>query len=320
MSKQKYGVLFLLLLLLTASTTAWAKTTTIEKKEPTYYITVNVAQNTVTIYEDVAETAIKAFACSVGEETPLGSFRTSSQYQWRPLFGDVYGQYATRITGHILFHSVPYLEMEKDTLEYEEYNKLGETASAGCIRLTTADAKWIYDNCPAGTRVDIYESQNAEPITPAKPVRIGTNDVRKGWDPTDPDEDNPWQREKVSVAFQAGSVPQEIDLYVKDDSYYIAGQDAKTVFALMGKMVLLPQTLSDENQAQAAVRYLAKLQNISCFADEDRVYYSLRELADMAGITLRIQPEDNTIVLHRQKQDKVEQLVLSVKDAEVEVA
>jgi lipoprotein-anchoring transpeptidase ErfK/SrfK len=68
------------------------------------------------------------------------------------LCGNVYGQYACRITGSILFHSVPYEKQDKSTLEWWEYDKLGETASLGCIRLTVEDAKWIYDNCAKGTR------------------------------------------------------------------------------------------------------------------------------------------------------------------------
>ncbi|MFR5209625.1 MAG: L,D-transpeptidase family protein [Clostridia bacterium] len=28
------------------------------------------------------------------------------------------------------------------------FNKLGEQASQGCVRLAVSDAKWVYDNCP----------------------------------------------------------------------------------------------------------------------------------------------------------------------------
>ena len=135
-----------------------------------YYITVNLTDNIVTVYEQNASGAFtvpkKAFVCSGGWGTPEGTFRTTDKYTWRILFGNVYGQYATRINGHILFHSVPYFKKDKGTLEYEEYNKLGETASAGCIRLTAADAKWIYDNCPVGTTVRMYRGEVKEPLQP----------------------------------------------------------------------------------------------------------------------------------------------------------
>ena len=76
-----------------------------------YYIRVNKQQNCVTIYKKGSDgkftIPVKAMVCSTGADTPLGTFRTSDQYTWRALIHNVYGQYATRITGSILFHSVP---------------------------------------------------------------------------------------------------------------------------------------------------------------------------------------------------------------------
>ena len=163
-----------------------------------YLLHVNRQQNIVTVYAKDANgdytVPYKAMLCSVGTDgkTPTGTYNTTDQYTWRLLTGNVYGQYATRITGHILFHSVPYFTQDKSDLEYEEYNTLGQAASLGCIRLTVEDAKWIYDNCPKGTTVVIYDSAEAEPLTPPTPAKIDVNDSRRGWDPTDPDANNPW--------------------------------------------------------------------------------------------------------------------------------
>lgn len=164
-----------------------------------YLIKVNKTQNIVIIYkqDDSGEytVPVKAMVCSVGKEgnTPSGTFKTSDKYTWRLLEGNVYGQYATRITGHFLFHSVPYFEKSKDTLEYDEYNKLGSAASAGCIRLSVEDLKWIYDNCPTKTTVIMYESDKKEPLEKPSPIKIDTSDtVKRNWDPTDPDKNNPW--------------------------------------------------------------------------------------------------------------------------------
>ena len=63
-----------------------------------------------------------------------------------------------------MFHSVPYEKKDKSTLEWWEYDKLGETASLGCIRLTVKDAKWIYDNCMKGTKVEFYSDENPGPL------------------------------------------------------------------------------------------------------------------------------------------------------------
>lgn len=172
-----------------------------EKPSPVvmpYCLKVNLSQNTVTVYSSDESgdynVPVKAMVCSsgAGGNTPTGTFKTSDKYVWRLLSGNVYGQYCTRITGSYLFHSVPYFTKDKGDLEYEEYNKLGQPASLGCIRLSVADAKWIYDNCPKGTSVTIYYSDEPEPITPQSPVIIDVTDPRRGWDPTDPDPANPW--------------------------------------------------------------------------------------------------------------------------------
>lgn len=169
-----------------------------------YYIKVNRLKNVVTIYglEDGYYTKpVRAMVCSVGKNngTPAGTYRTSDKYEWRFLVGDVYGQYAYRISGHIMFHSVPYYSMNKGDLESAEYNKLGEAASLGCVRLAVKDAKWIYDNCPTGTLVTIYDSEYAGPL--GKPVaeNLDLDDERACWDPTDPDEENPWQEDEMRI-------------------------------------------------------------------------------------------------------------------------
>ena len=165
-----------------------------------YQIKVNRAQNMLIIYktDDKGKytVPVKAMVCSVGRaghETPTGTYKLSDKYTWGCLSGNVWGQYVTRITGPYLFHSVPYFTKDKSNLEYEEYNKLGEAASKGCVRLSVADAKWIFENCDKGTTVTIYDSSEAEPLEKPTPVKIDTNDERKGWDPTDPDKKNPWR-------------------------------------------------------------------------------------------------------------------------------
>ena len=108
--------------------------------------------------------------------------------------GPSYGQYATRIYDAYLFHSVPYYSQHKDDVEYDEFNKLGTIASLGCIRLAVVDVKWIYDNCPIGTPVVIYDDEN-DPGPMGKPGTIYTDpsdESKRGWDPTDPDPANPW--------------------------------------------------------------------------------------------------------------------------------
>ncbi len=162
-----------------------------------YRIRVNRLLNCVTVYgldsSHEYTVPVRAMVCSTGTATPTGVFHTFNRSTWRALFGGVYGQYATDIVGNILFHSVPYYSMNKNDVEYLEYNKLGTKASMGCIRLPVADALWIFNNCPIGTEVEIYDDADSPgPLGKPEPICIDENSENRGWDPTDPDPNNPW--------------------------------------------------------------------------------------------------------------------------------
>lgn len=171
-----------------------------DKTEFPYYIKINRRQNCITVYtsDENGEYTVpyKAMICSTGlyNATPRGTFHLSTKYLWRELYGKVYGQYATMITGGVLFHSVPYYKKSKSALCTEKYNKLGQQASMGCVRLTVEDAKWIADNCPSGTTVEIYDDDDPGPLGKPEAAHIDTDSPNKGWDPTDPDVENPWHQ------------------------------------------------------------------------------------------------------------------------------
>lgn len=162
-----------------------------------YLVACNRTMNTVTVYtldEGGRYTKpILSFVCSTGGNTPEGYYKTLERYRWHYLYDNCWGQYATRIVGHILFHSVPYNTENPADLEYEEYNLLGTPASLGCIRMKVEDVKWVYDNCPQGFPCVIYDdSVTAGPLGTPDFVKIDPADERRGWDPSDPDPNNPW--------------------------------------------------------------------------------------------------------------------------------
>ncbi|MDE7428198.1 MAG: L,D-transpeptidase, partial [Lachnospiraceae bacterium] len=174
------------------------ESTTVDTR-PDYVVYVNTALNCVTIKqqnEDGSLTPIKAMVCSCGREgaeTPEGTFRTSDYYVWRKMVDNTFGRYAVRFNRKILFHSVPYIEESPDTLEWEEYNKLGESASLGCVRLAAEDAKWIYDNCKPGTKVVVYsDTEEAGELGKPTALKIEADSPYRTWDPTDDSADNPW--------------------------------------------------------------------------------------------------------------------------------
>ena len=163
-----------------------------------YFIRINRALNTVTVYALDGRGGYEpytAFICSTGPATPLGTYSTFNKSRWRLLFGPCYGQYVTDIVGDILFHSVPYYTMNQGDLEYNEYNKLGTAASMGCIRLCVRDALWIYNNCPVGTVVELYDDWDSYgPLGRPESIYIDPESPNRGWDPTDPAAENPWNQ------------------------------------------------------------------------------------------------------------------------------
>ncbi len=186
-------------------------TVTAEPVDYPYVIKVNRAANCTTVYGKDANgnysVPVRAITVSCGKvitDTPLGEFNTIISYDWRLMFDDTYGHYAYRIVGSTLFHSVPYYTASNNDLEWEEYNKLGSPASLGCIRMTVADAKWLVDNCPIGTKVIIYDNAaNPGPLGKPETIKIPANSPHKGWDPTDPHPDNPWHNFSAKITAPA---------------------------------------------------------------------------------------------------------------------
>ena len=142
--------------LLQAITSTNINTFNIESLTP-YLIYVNLSDQMTYVYKGTMNKwdTIKSFTCSTGiddEKTPTGIFDVRERGDW--FFSDKYqqgGKYWVQFYGDYLFHSVPYNEDQSEVVD----NTLGTPASHGCIRLKTNDAKWIYDNIEAGTKVII---------------------------------------------------------------------------------------------------------------------------------------------------------------------
>lgn len=173
-----------------------------------YLIKVNRAANCVTVYgideNGYYSIPVKAMVCSTGKnvgDTPLGNGSITNKYTFHPMVDGTYGQYAVRfMDGGILFHSVPYYTQNKNDLETDQFNLLGSVASLGCVRMCVRDVLWIYENCPEGTDVVVYDD-TADPGPLGKPemIKIPVNSQYAGWDPTDPDPSNPWAQYSAMI-------------------------------------------------------------------------------------------------------------------------
>lgn len=169
-----------------------------------YVIKVNRKQNCVTVYgaDDTGKYIIpvRAMICSTGgKDTPLGTFQLGETSRWMMEADGEFSQYATSIVDDVVFQSAPYYSQNNDDLNVEQFNKLGEEVSGNSIQLEVADAKWIAVNCPAGTKVEIYEDKKQ-----AGP--LGKPDARnlkkeETVDPTDKEKDVVKGEDYVPVVF-----------------------------------------------------------------------------------------------------------------------
>ncbi len=167
--------------------------TSIIGAQSSYVAKVNRITCTITIYANDPSSnkgyiiPVKAFTCSVGlpaTPTPAGTFYTFVKYRWKELMGPSWGQYATKFTSDgCYFHSVAGTNTTSYNLSSVDYNNLGVPASHGCVRLCVRDAKWIYDNCPLGMKVIVYDSNDPGPYGKPATIKIPAGQT---WDPTDP--------------------------------------------------------------------------------------------------------------------------------------
>ncbi len=144
--------------------------------EPTpvpFHIVVDVANQVTSVYgrDENGEytVVVRQMLCSTGmRSTPsdVGDWVLNGRHAtWCifPKWGNSYARYWTRINGSIAFHSPIYTAVSNSAMKISSYNKLGQRASHGCIRLAVWDAKWIYDNIGAGTVVSIVEGMDPDP-------------------------------------------------------------------------------------------------------------------------------------------------------------
>ncbi len=163
-----------------------------------YYIEVDRGMQVVRVYtigeDGQYSLLVREMICSTdkyGYKPKDGVYELDGQkLPWMmSLIPDNHARYATRISKTILFHSATYSLLYPNMLNEDTYESLGQNVSAGCVRLPAADAKWIYDNVPAGTPVRFMSGNERDEalLERLAPPALVSGD----WDPTDPDPDNP---------------------------------------------------------------------------------------------------------------------------------
>ncbi len=188
----------------------------LKKGSGKYTIELNRAAGVVTFYMYNDETKrydipVKSCAVSVGRDirtkagtgalnpqssyTPIGNYsicsngeavRYTLKTMHEPDGSIVYARWCTHIVGNVYFHAIAVSSQSHNALSYSRYNRLGSPASAGCIRMTVADAKWLYDYMPTGTPVKISVGSSSKPGPLGKPKTIKSS-YGVNYDPTDPE-------------------------------------------------------------------------------------------------------------------------------------
>lgn len=164
-----------------------------------YLIRVNKADNTVVFWKtenDIKTKIEKVMTSSVNENLQEGIYEISEKNIWRKLPNLTYTQYSAKSTEGILFHSPIYEIQNRGYLLVHTYRMIGKTNdTVEGITLTVGDAKWIFENCIEGTKVEVYTDSNEEyPMTPQALMEI-PDGIR--WDPTDPNRSNMWVQGKI---------------------------------------------------------------------------------------------------------------------------
>ena len=186
-----------------------------------YYIEVDRGQQVVRVYtvgpDGEYSILARTMICSTdmyGNKPPKGLYRMDGEkLRWLGTVSGTAAQYGTRIASKILFHSITYTMWYANTIEADAYKALGTNASAGCVRLTCADAKWIFDHVPAGTAVRFMSSERDEALLQQLAVPpLG----KSGFDPTDnrdnnPDYDPSYEESKPEVTPYPGVTPAPTD-------------------------------------------------------------------------------------------------------------
>lgn len=202
-----------------------------------YFVEVDVANQVTKVFtlDDKGEYTVlhKAFICSTGTKgypSDVGVWTlTGRRALWAhfPKWGGGTAQYWTKINENIAFHSVMFRDYDPMQLVESSYKNLGTRASHGCIRLTVADAKWIYENCREGVKVWIHEDGVSDPelTYSLKPGSINPDTMRNYVTPTPTvkptyDSHNPPEKIRQMTVGSSGADVYWVQMRLTELGYY----------------------------------------------------------------------------------------------------
>lgn len=167
-----------------------------------YKVRVNKTKNVVIVYEKgddgKYEKSVRIMNAVVGRDIKNdASYNISNRWLWIKNPNGSFSKFVTQVAGNVVFESIGYKRKEDlSSLNYIEFDNLGNSIDGSFIKLQYADAQWIFDNLDYDTVVEFYESDDLNGVNVPEVKKISLENDKKNWDPTYNGSESPWNKVK----------------------------------------------------------------------------------------------------------------------------
>ena len=167
-----------------------------------YKVRVNKTKNVVIVYEKgddgKYEKSVRVMNAVVGRDIKNdASYNISNRWLWIKNPNGSFSKFVTQVAGNVVFESIGYKRKEDlSSLNYIEFDNLGNSIDGSFIKLQYADAQWIFDNLDYDTVVEFYESDDLNGVNVPEVKKISLENEKKNWDPTYNGSESPWNKVK----------------------------------------------------------------------------------------------------------------------------
>lgn len=167
-----------------------------------YKVRVNKAKNVVIVYEKgddgKYEKSVRVMNAVVGRDIKNdASYNISNRWLWIKNPNGSFSKFVTQVAGNVVFESIGYKRKEDlSSLNYIEFDNLGNSIDGSFIKLQYTDAQWIFDNLDYDTVVEFYESDDLNGVNVPEVKKISLESDKKNWDPTYNGSESPWNKVK----------------------------------------------------------------------------------------------------------------------------
>ena len=167
-----------------------------------YKVRVNKTKNVVIVYEKgddgKYQKSVKVMSAIVGRDIRVNTeYNIGDRWLWIKNQNGNYSKFVTQVSGNVVFESIAYKKKgDLSSLNYVEFDNLGNSIDGSFIKLQYADAQWIFDNLDYDTIVEFYESEDLNGVNVPEVKKISLENDKKNWDPTYNGSENPWNKVK----------------------------------------------------------------------------------------------------------------------------